>query len=60
MKANELLNLLFESSTLRNDLLKKAEKSVKNVFDNIELTDELCARVDEETYEFISDYKLGN
>lgn len=60
MKANELLNLLFESSTLRNDLLKKVEKSVKNVFDNIELTDELCARVDEETYSFIHDYKLGN
>ena len=42
------------------NLLKKVEKSVKNVFDNIQLTDELCARVDEETYSFIHDYKLGN
>lgn len=30
---------------------------IKEILDNIELTDELVARVSEKTYEFIKDYK---
>ena len=52
-----LLELLFESSTLRPDLLEKVSSALKDILSNIELTDELCARVKDETYNFIKDYK---
>jgi argonaute-like protein implicated in RNA metabolism and viral defense len=53
----ELLELLFESSTLRPDLRDKIEKIIKDIIGKIELTDELLARVEDETYEFIKELK---
>ena len=57
MNAKELLNLLLESSSLRTDLLNEVGGILKNLLDNIELTDEIVARVNQETYEFIKSYK---
>ena len=57
MNAKELFNLLLESSSLRTDLLNEVGGVLKNLLDNIELTDELVARVNQETYEFIKSYK---
>ena len=57
MNSKELLNALIESSSLRTDLLNRVGGVLKDILDNIEPTDELCARVSEETYKFIIDYK---
>lgn len=57
MHAKELIDLLIESSSLRPDLLKRVGGVIKDTFNNIELTDEVCARVSDETYEFIKQYK---
>lgn len=53
----DLLELLFESSSLRDDLKEKVRFAIEDIICNIELTDELCARVSDTTYEFIKDYK---
>jgi hypothetical protein len=57
MSSKELLNSLFESSTLKKELLNKVEMVIRDLFDNIKLDDELMARVSEETYNFVKDYK---
>lgn len=57
MSSKELLNSLFESSSLREDLLNKVEFVIRDLFDNIELDDELMVRVSNDTYNFVKDYK---
>ena len=57
MNSKELFNALMESSSLRTDLLNEVGGVLKDILDNIELTDELCTRVSDETYKFIKDYK---
>lgn len=57
MKAKELFELLFESSSLRDDLKAKVENAIRDIISNIELTDELLARVSDDTYEFIKGLK---
>ena len=52
-----LLELLFESSTLREDLLQEIKEIITDLLKNIELTDELCARVSDKTYNFIKENK---
>ena len=59
MDSKELLNCLFESSSLRQDLLKGARDVFEDILTNIELNDELCARVKDKTYDFIKNYKLN-
>lgn len=56
-KGKDLFNLLLESSSLRNDLKSEVGGVIKEILDNIELTDELVARVSDKTYQFIKDYK---
>ena len=53
----DLLELLFESSSLRDDLKEKAKHIIEDILNNISLTDEIVARVNEETYQFIKEYK---
>lgn len=55
--SKELLNSLFASSSLREELLNKVEFVIKDLFDNIELDDELMVRVSNDTYNFVKDYK---
>lgn len=57
MTSKELLELLFESSSLRIDLLNKVEDAIKDILKNIKLSDELCARLKDETYEFLKGLK---
>ena len=57
MSSKELLNCLIESSSLREDLLNKVEVVIKDLLDNIKLDDELMARVSDDTYNFVKDYK---
>lgn len=57
MTSKELLELLFESSSLRIDLLNKIEDALKDILNNIKLSDELCARLKDETYEFLKGLK---
>lgn len=57
MNGKGLINLLFESSSLRLDLKGKAERVLTDILDNVNLDDELVARVSDETYKFIKDYK---
>lgn len=57
MNNKELLNALFESSSLREDLLDNIKFIINNIIANIELSDELCARVDDTTYNFIKEIK---
>ena len=52
-----LLELLFESSSLRDDLKTKVKNAIEDIINNIELTDELLARVSDETYEFVKGLK---
>ena len=59
IKGKALVNVLEESSSLRQDLKDEIMNAIKDVFDNIELSDELCARVSDKTYHFIKDYKEG-
>lgn len=57
MTSKELLELLFESSSLRIDLLNKVEDALKDILNNIKLSDELCARLKDETYKFLKGLK---
>lgn len=57
ISSKEIVNYLIESSTLRDDLLIRVNEVIKDILDNIELTDELCARVEKRTYEFIKNWK---
>lgn len=57
MNSKELLNALFESSSLRQDLLDQVKNAITDLIDNIDLTDEIIARVNDETYNFIKDLK---
>ena len=52
-----LVELLIESSSLRDDLLIRVNEVIKDIMNNIELDDELCARVKDDTYEFIKNWK---
>ncbi len=53
----QLLDLLFESSSLRPDLLDKAKRVVFDIINNISLQDEIVTRVSDETYEFLKEIK---
>ena len=44
-KSRDLLDCLFESSSLRSDLLNQVEGVIKDILICIDLIDELCARV---------------
>lgn len=57
MTSKELLELLFESSSLRIDLLNKVEDAIKDILKNIKISDELCSRLKDETYEFVKGWK---
>ena len=57
MSSKELLNSLFANSPLRKELLNKVELAIRDLLDNIKLDDELMARVSDETYNFVKDYK---
>lgn len=57
MNEKELLSALIESSSLRKDLLDKVSGVIIDLLDNIELTDELMARVNDDTYQFVKGYK---
>ena len=57
MTSKELLNVLFESSSLRADLLQQISGVIIDLIDNIELDDEILARVNDDTYQFIKKYK---
>lgn len=57
MSSKELLNSLFASSTLSEELLSKVEAVIRDIFDNIKLDDELMTRVSDDTYNFVKDYK---
>ena len=56
MNAKKLLEFLFESSSLREDLLVEIKLIINNLLNNIELSDKLCARVDDKTFEFIKSW----
>ena len=56
MNAKKLLEFLFESSSLREDLLVDIKLILNNLLNNIDLSDELCARVDDKTFEFIKSW----
>lgn len=58
-KTIQLFGFLIEDSSLRQDLLSQISDALKDILDNIELTDELCSRVNSDTYEFIKDWKEG-
>lgn len=57
ISSKNLFNYLIESSSLRNDLLIQVGGVIKDIMDNIELSDELCVRVKQSTYDFIKDWK---
>ena len=57
MRSKELIELLLESSSLREDLLKEAGGVIKDIMNNINLTDELIARVSDKTFAFIKSWK---
>lgn len=52
-----LFSCLIESSSLRSDLLLIIKRTIKDILDNINLDDELCKRVNDETYAFIKNWK---
>ena len=52
-----LIDYLMESSSLRIDLLNLVIGVIKDTFNNIDLTDELCARVSQNTCDFIKGWK---
>lgn len=56
MNAKKLLEFLFESSSLREDLLVEIKLILNNLLNNIDLSDELCARVDDKTFQFIKSW----
>ena len=55
-KSRDLVNYLFESSSLRSDLLNQVGGVIKDILNCIDLNDELCARVKDSTYEFIKEW----
>ena len=57
MPSKILLDALFESSSLRQDLLDQVKKTIYDLFDSLVMNDEVLARVSDETYEFIKNYK---
>ena len=50
------LDLLFESSSLREDIKQEIEIAIRDLLNNIKLDDELLARVGDGTYKFIKEY----
>ena len=52
-----LLDYLLESSSSRNDLLIQVGSAIKDIMNNIDLTDELCARVKDDTFNFIKSWR---
>lgn len=57
MNEKQLVDALLESSSLRQDFLIQVGGVLIDILNNIQLDDELCARVKDETYEFIKGYK---
>lgn len=60
MSSKELLNALFESSSLRQDLLNQVKNAITDLIENTNLNDEVMARVSDETYNFIKELKWQN
>lgn len=57
MRKKDLLESLFISSTLRDDLLLEVKSVVYDLINNVKLDDEVMARVSDKTYEFIKELK---
>ena len=53
MKSKELFYCLLDSSSLRPDLLQQIKRVLLDILNNIKLTDELCARVSDKSFDFI-------
>ena len=51
------LELLFESSSLRDDLLNDIKEIITDLINNINLDDEVVARINDKTYEFLKEIK---
>lgn len=51
------LDLLFESSSLREDIKQEIEIAIRDLIINIRLDDELMARVGDLTYNFVKGLK---
>lgn len=52
-----MLEYLFESSSLQPQILQKVKNVIYDIVDNINMDDELVARVNDETYKFIKGLK---
>ncbi len=52
-----MLEYLFESSSLQPQILQKVKNVIYDIVDNINMDDELLARVNDETYKFIKGLK---
>ena len=50
------LDLLFESSSLREDIKQEIEIAIRDLLNNIKPDDELLARVGDATYKFVKEY----
>lgn len=57
MNSYDLMNALFESSSLRPDLLVQIREIFIDIVMNVKLDGELMARVNNNTYKFIKDIK---
>lgn len=55
--SHDLISALTESSSLRQDLLNLTIGVFRDLLENIELTDEIMARVNDDTYQFVKKYK---
>ena len=58
MISQNLLALLIESSSLREDLLNEMKSILLDILNNIKINDELCARVSGKTFDFITSWNL--
>lgn len=56
MNSKELLEILFQSSSLRQDLLDHIKDIIYDIIGNIDLSDEICARINQNTYDFLKEY----
>lgn len=57
ISSKNMYGYLIESSSLRQDLLNEMDTILKDIINNIDLKDEICARVKKKTYDFIKNWK---
>lgn len=57
MNSKDLLQCLFESSSLREDLKSDLQAIIYDILDNLYMEDEIVARISDKTYRFVKDYK---